>query len=420
MHIDLDTDAPIRQAARRNYPPAELKVIQEKVQELLDTGVCKEISFSNYACNPVVVAKRAPDGTWSDHRFCINFIPVNKHTTVMQYGVHRPVDLLERASKAKYVTALDMRSGFHQIPMADDSVAKTAFWWVSAKHGPRLVAYQRMPFGLCNAAQYFQSVMDAELEKGGCSDFALAYIDDVLIISDSWEDHCMHVSKVLATLAACGLRIHPGKSVFGTNLIEYLGHNVVAGHGYTLNQSKVEAIKVLPSPTNVPELRSILGFLSYYRHFVPGFSTLVEPLTRLLRKDVPWAWGLEQSTAYEHIKQLMCEPGLVLRPIDPDRPLLLHTDWSVRGIGAVLGQHDAEGKEYLCACISRSLNKHERNYPSYKGELLALTWAVASFRVHLYGVPIHGGHRPPATDVAHEGQGAHWAVRPVADDVAGV
>ncbi len=143
-----------------------------------------------------------------------------------------------------------------------------------------------------------------------------------------------------------------------------------------MNEAKIQAIKVLPSPSNVPELCSILGFLSYYRHFIPGFSTLVAPMTKLLHNNQPWEWGDEQRETYDHLKQLMSQPGRVLRPIHPDRELILHTDWSNHGIGAVLGQKDDDGLEYMCGCISRSLNKHERNYPSYKGELLALAWAV--------------------------------------------
>jgi hypothetical protein len=108
-------------------------------------------------------------------------------------------------------------------------------------------------------------------------------------------------------------------------------------------------------------------------------------MTKLLHKDQPWDWGSEQQHAYRHLKRKMTEPGLVLRPIHPDRELILHTDWSNLGIGAVLGQKDEDGLEYLCGCASRSLNKHEKQYPSYKGELLALTWAVRSFRTHLHG-----------------------------------
>jgi hypothetical protein len=228
--------------------------------------------------------------------------------------------------------------------------------------------------------------MDTELERGGCSSFEFAYIDDLIVASDSWEEHIEHVAKVLRALENCNLKIHPQKSIFATNVVEYLGHNVVGQHGITMNQAKVQAIKALPNPNNVSELRSILGFLAYYRHFIPGYSSLTAPLNKLLQNNQPFTWGPEQRAAYQTLRDAMTEEGRVLRPIDRTRELILHTDWSVHGIGAVLGQKDEDGNEYLCACISRSLNKHERNYPSYKGELLALAWAVRMFRQHLHGV----------------------------------
>jgi site-specific DNA-cytosine methylase len=384
--IELDTDRPIFQPPRRNYSTAELDICDEKCEDLLASGVVRELKHSNYACNAVLAAKRAPDGTWSDKRFCINFIPINKHTELDRYGSHRAEDLFQKVVNAKYMTALDLRSGFHQIPIKEEDISKAAFWWVSNKNQPpKLLAYQRMPFGLKNAPAKFQRVMDTELRLAGCSEFAFAYIDDLLIASNTWEEHVVHVDRVLQMLTDCNLRIHPDKSVFGTNIVEYLGHNVIGEYGITMNDAKVEAIKVLPDPTNVSELRSILGFLSYYRHFIPGFSSLAAPMTKLLHKDQPWDWGSEQQAAYRHLKQLMTQPGRVLRPIDKNRPLILHTDWSNHGIGAVLGQVDDDGLEYLCACASRSLNKHEKNYPSYKGELLALAWAVRSFRTHVHG-----------------------------------
>jgi transposase InsO family protein len=385
MRIDLDTTAPILTPPRRNWSPAEVQVIIEKCTELLASNICVEIPSSMYSCNPVLAMKRAPDGTWSDKRFCVNFIPINKHTELDRYGSHRADELFQKVVKAKYLTALDLRSGFHQIPMHPDSIAKTAFWFVSGTQPPRLLAYRCMPFGLKNASAKFQRVMDAELVRSGCTEFAFAYIDDLLVASDTYEEHVEHVRRILQMLKECNLKIHPDKSVFGTNIVEYLGHNVVGQHGITMNEAKVESIKSLPTPTNVPELRSIIGFLAYYRHFIPGFSSITAPMNELLKKDVPWEWGPRQASAYATLKRLMTKPDLVLRPIDPNRPLVLHTDWCVHGIGAVLGQLDDDGHEYLCACISRSLNKHEKNYPSYKGELLALAWAVRMFRHHLHG-----------------------------------
>jgi RNase H-like domain found in reverse transcriptase/Reverse transcriptase (RNA-dependent DNA polymerase)/Integrase zinc binding domain/PHD-finger/Integrase core domain/C-5 cytosine-specific DNA methylase len=413
MSIDLGDVKRVFSPPRRNYSPAELDIIEQKVEELIKAGVVKHVESSNFACNVVLAAKRAPDGTWSDKRFCVNFIPVNKHTVLDNYGSHKAETLLQAVSSKPYLTALDLRSGFHQIHMHPDDISKTCFWYVRKNLPPVLMAYTRMPFGLKCASAKFQRVLDFELQRHGCTEFAYAYIDDLIIASDTWEEHVQHVEKVLLMLQSCGMKIHPSKSIFGSDVLEYLGHNVVGRHGITMNQAKVAALKALPTPTNLLELRSILGFMSYYRHFIPGFSSIAEPMVQLLRKDVPFIWGPEQQQSYSTLRELMTQPGLVLRPIDPKRPLILHTDWSTRGIGAVLGQCDDEGREYLCGCTSRSLNKHERNYPAYKGELLALTWGVHSFRSNLHGVSfkLYTDHRPltwlmGARDL--NGQYARW------------
>ena len=413
MSIDTGDAKRIFTPPRRNYSPAELDIMERKVEELRAAGHVAPLESSDFACNVVLAAKRAPDGTWSDQRFCVNFIPINKHTVLDNYGSHKAETLLQNAARKKYLTALDLRSGFHQIHMHPDDVCKTAFWYVRKSLPPILMAYTRMPFGLKNASAKFQRVMDFELQKHGLTEFAFAYIDDLIIESDTWEEHVQHVRAVLHMLQSCGLKIHPSKSIFGSDILEYLGHNVLGGRGITMNQAKVAALKSLPTPTNLLELRSVIGFMSYYRHFIPGFSSIVEPLIQLLRKDAPFVWGPDQDAAYTSLRTLMSRPGLVLRPIDPSRELILHTDWSTRGIGAVLGQLDDEGNEYLCGCISRSLNKHERNYPAYKGELLALTWAVHSFRGHLHGVrfKLFTDHRPLTWLMAARdlnGQYARW------------
>jgi hypothetical protein len=113
------------------------------------------MSESDYSCNPILAIKRAPDGTWSDQRFCVNYIPINRHTEADQYSVHRAEDLSARVVNAKFPTALDLRSGYHQIPMHPNSVSKTAFWWATHTTPPQLLAYQQMPFGRKNAPAKF-------------------------------------------------------------------------------------------------------------------------------------------------------------------------------------------------------------------------------------------------------------------------
>ncbi|KXZ52120.1 hypothetical protein GPECTOR_10g1143 [Gonium pectorale] len=258
---------------------------------------------------------------------------------------------------------------------------KTAYWCDN-----KLMMYTRMPYGLKNASAKFQRVMDYEIGKAGLDHCAVSFVDDVLIFSESPEQHVRDVAAVLDMLHACGLRAHPDKSIFGADVIEYLGHNLTA-QGISPHHAKVAAIMSLQPPTNVSELRAQLGFINYYRCYVPGMSQLTADLTKLLKKDEPWVWGPDQQAAYDAIKAVFVKEGLILRRIDYDKPLILHTDFSNRGIGAVLGQLDDDGNEYMCACISRSLNKHEKNYSSYKGEMLAAVWAVKMFRHHLLGGP---------------------------------
>ena len=372
--INLDTTARIFIPARRNWTPAEEPIVDEKVQELLAGAdpVCVRVAESDYACNPTLAMKRAPNGEWSDKRFCINFIPINRHTELDRYGSHKTEVMLQRVVKGRFLTALDLRSGFHQIPMHPDHICKTAFWWSTSLQPPQLVAYKRMPFGLKNASAKFQRVMDAELARFNCTEFAFAYIDDLIIVSDTWEDHVKHVKAVLHMLKECNLKIHPEKSVFATDVVEYLGHNIIGRYGIAMNESKVEAIKSLPEPKNVPDLRSILGFLSYYRHFIPGFSALTAPMTKLLKKEQPFVWGIDQREAYAELRRLMTTPGLVLRPPDPKRQFILHTDWSNYGIGAVLGQLDDDGNEYLSPATPAHSTNMRRTTPATRASCLPL------------------------------------------------
>jgi hypothetical protein len=231
-----------------------------------------------------------------------------------------------------------------------------------------------MPFGLHSALQHYQRIVDHELRSAGCFGFARAYIDDVIIFSRNAAEHIEHLRRVLSALGGVGLKIHPEKSRFACSVVEYLGFNV-SKFGLTPHQAKVAAIAALKPPTNVSELRSVLGLMCYYRRFVPNFSSSAEPLNRLLKKGTAFDWGADQQAALDHLKTVLTTEGLALKRVDSSQPLLLYTDWSQRSIGAVLAQAGDDGVEHICACISRSLNKHEANYCSFKGELLAVAWA---------------------------------------------
>jgi hypothetical protein len=185
----------------------------------------------------------------------------------------------------------------------------------------------------------------------------------------------------------------------------------------TPHQSKVETIRTLRTPANVSELRSVIGFMNYYRVYLPSFSTMCAPLNELLKKGVPWEWGPAQAASYQALKEGLCKEGNALKRFstDPGVQTVVYTDWSGVGIGAVLGQIGPDGQEHMVACISRSLNKHERNYSSYAGEMLACVWAVKSFRHYLHGISfqICTDHQPLTwlmRTAELQGKHARWAM----------
>ena len=199
--------------------------------------------------------------------------------------------------------------------------------------------------------------------------------------------------------------------------VTFLGHQL-SSHGMSPSAGKVAAIRALPTPTDVGSLRRMLGFASFYRGYVPGYSNITKPLTDLTGKGVVWEWTEERDKAWNEMKDALCTPGNALRPANPDLPFRLHTDWSKKGISAVLGQIDPEtGQEYLVSCLSRSCSKEESRYGSYNGEMLACCWGIRSNRQYLLGArhrfTVYTDHRALLwllTSTNLEGQYARWQV----------
>jgi len=375
--IPLEHNQDIRFRPRR-LSQKEQEIVDMKCKELLDQGFIAPCRDTRYVQNVVVAAKKDEQGNYTDFRFCIDYRPINKVTPPDKYPLHLADDLWDRIGKAKYLTKIDMRAGFHNIPIAQADQPKSAFWW-----GNRAYMYTRCPFGLRNIPAFFQRVMDTQIAAHRLENCCVCFIDDLLIFSDTAEQHTLDVCAVLDAFAEVGLKAHPGKSIFGAPVVEYLGHNVSA-YGVSPTEAKVAAIRAIKAPVNVAQLWSVLGLVGYYRCYVPNFGAIAAPLNDLLKAQSVWNW--QDHIHGEALRKLIdnvCTPGRILRRADPARPFILHTDWSKEGVGAVLGQKDEDLQEYLIACISRSLNKHERNYSSPQGEMLAAVWGIKSFRHYL-------------------------------------
>ena len=220
------------------------------------------------------------------------------------------------------------------------------------------------------------------------------YIDDILVIGKTEQEHLGNLEKVLRCLNQTGLRLKRAKCAFMLSSVEYLGHRISA-EGIQPTQEKVRAIAEAPAPNNVSQLRSFLGVVNYYAKFLPNLSTALAPLYRLLQKKAKWTWNADQKEAFSEAKTRLTS-SCVLMHYDPEKELVLSCDASPYGLGAVLSHRLEDGTEKPVAFASRSLAPAEKNYAQLDKEALVIIFGVKKFNHYLLGRPftILSDHKP--------------------------
>ena len=248
---------------------------------------------------------------------------------------------------------------------------------------------ERMPFGLTNAPATFQRLMETSLGDLNLH-WCIIYLDDIVISSKDWASHLERLKAVFWKLEEAGLKLKPSKCELFQRQLAYLGH-VISAKGVATDESKIEAIKNWPTPTNITEVRSFLGFMGYYCRFIPKFAQVAHPLHKLTlgenagKKKAAIKWDSKCQQAFDDLKTL-CTMVPILVYADFTKLFKLHTDACGTGLGAVLYQTREDGTKAVIAYASRSLNKAESHYPAHKLEFLALKWAVVKkFHEYLYG-----------------------------------
>ena len=260
------------------------------------------------------------------------------------------------------------------IPVATDDISKTA---VITPFG--LFELLRTPFGLKNAAQAFQRLMDT-----GCSglEFVFVYLDDILVSSASAEQHKHHVRTVFHRLASHGLVINVSKCKFGTTTIDYLGHRITSQGAVPL-PAKVEAIRMFTRPTTVKGLQQLAGMVNFYHRFVPNAAHIMRPIyDAMAGKPVTLEWSNDLEEAFATAKEALAQATMLVHP-HADKPIALTVDASGAAIGAVLEQNLGSWKPV--AFFSRKLRAVEQKYSAFDRELLAAYLAIRHFRYFLEG-----------------------------------
>ncbi|UYV66887.1 hypothetical protein LAZ67_4003240, partial [Cordylochernes scorpioides] len=367
--IDTEGAKPIKHKPYR-VSAKEREIIKEQIDEMLRDGIIRP-SSSPWSFPVILVKKR--DGKY---RFCVDYRKLNDVTVKDVYPIPRIDEVLDTLQGSKYFSAIDLKSGYWQVEVEEKDKEKTAF---TTAHG--LYEFNVMPFGLCNAPATFERNMENMLGNLRWQ-ICLCYLDDVIIYSSDFSTHLKRIEAVLKCFREANLKLNNKKCQFAFEELEILGH-ITNQHGIKPAEHNIKAIRDFPRPKKIKEVQSFLGMCSYYRKFIKGFSKIADPLTSLIKKNVPFTWTENQEKAFQTLKVALINPP-ILGHFDPNAITYIHTDASNIGLGATLVQKFGD-KEKVISYLSRTLSKPEQNYSTTEKECLAVVWSMSKLRPYLYG-----------------------------------
>ncbi|KAK3545273.1 hypothetical protein QTP70_002933, partial [Hemibagrus guttatus] len=312
-------------------------------------------------------------------RPCIDYRGLNAITVPYPYPLPLVPAALEQLRGARIFTKLDLRSAYNLVRIRKGDEWKTAF---HTTHGH--YEYRVMPFGLTNAPAVFQALINGVFHDL-LGRWVIAYIDDILVYSNSPEEHVRHVREVLSQLQRHHLYMKLEKCEFHRTTVTFLGY-VISQRGVEMDAVKVRSVTEWPAPTTIRELQRFLGFANFYRRFIRNYSTVAGPLTSLLRgKPKRLSWTDQARAAFQQLKDCFTSAPILRHP-DPDLPFVVEVDASSSGLWAILSQrHGEPGKLHPCAFYSRKLTAAEANYDVGNRELLAIKAALEEWRHWLEG-----------------------------------
>ncbi|GBN81789.1 Retrovirus-related Pol polyprotein from transposon 297, partial [Araneus ventricosus] len=385
----------------RRLPLARKEEVDNLVKEMVDNGIIEE--SSGPWASPIVLVKKKDGST----RFCVDYRKLNEITKKDSYLLPPIDDTLDALNGSQWFTTLDLKSGYWQVENRPEDREKTAF-----TTGQGLWQFKVMPFGLCNAPATFERLMETVL-RGLSSEACLVYLNDIIIVGRTFEEHLNNLRKVFQRVQKANLKLNPKKCRFFQREVSYLGH-VISAEGVKTDPEKIKAVVDWPRPDKIHDVRSFLGLCTYYRRFVKIFSTIARPLHKLTEAKSNFNWTDECEKSFNSLKQALTSSPILTYP-RTDKDFILDTDASNEGIGAVLSQNTGN-EERVIAYFSKSLGKPERNYCVTRKELLAIVKSIEHFHHYLYGRKFllrtdHASLRWLLNFKEPEGQIARWIQR---------
>ena len=375
------TGQPVYQRPYR-APLSKRLEISQAVDDMLAAGIISP-SSSPWAAPVTLVPKK--DGST---RFCVDYRKLNSVTVKDKYPLPLIQDIFDQIGGSTIFSTLDLKSGYHQIPVDPQDRDKTAF---TCHRGQ--FSFNVVPFGLANAPSHFQRVMEIVLKDllGVC---VLIYIDDIVIYSKNMSEHKHHVRQVFERLRAANLKLKPEKCHFAQQEVKLLGF-VVNSQGVSPDPDKAVAINKLAAPTSVKQVRSFLGMANYYRQCIPHYAKIAQPLTELTKKNRRFTWGPIQTNAFNKLKDLLTSHPVMSYP-RTDLPYRLYTDASDTCVGAILVQLHEDNIERVVQYVSHQLTDTQKRWAVIEKEAFAVVYALTKLRPYLLGADftIFSDHKP--------------------------
>lgn len=367
--IILTSDEPVRAKPYR-MSHRQTEIVKMEIQKMLKLGII-ELGESDYT-SPLILVE-VPG---KEPRPCIDYRQLNKKIRTEYFPLPSIEERVEQVASAKYITILDLAKGYWQIPLSPRAQRYTAFCTTFGSF-----RCLRMAFGLKNAPFFFSKMMAGLLRE--MEAFAVPYLDDVAVFSDTWEDHLKHLTVVLDKINKANLKIKPSKCKFAQNNVQYLGH-VVGNGSRSPAEAKVECVKKFPTPQTKTQVRAFLGLAGYYQRYIKNFSVIAAPLSDALkgkrtREKIEWTSACE--TAFCTLKRKLTEKPVLHAP-NFQREFIVQVDASACGVGVVLSQKNETGDEHPILYLSRKFSPVERRYSTTERECAGIVFAVK--RLHYY------------------------------------
>ncbi|GKA76158.1 putative reverse transcriptase domain-containing protein [Tanacetum coccineum] len=331
--------------------PPVCQELSNQLQELADRGFIRP-SISPWGAPDLFVKKK--DGSF---RMCIDYWELNKLTVKNRYPLPRIDNLFDQVQGSSVYSKIDLRLGYHQLRIRDEDISKTAFrtWYGHYE-------FQVMPFGLTNAPAVFMDLMN-RVCKPYLDKFVIVFIDDILIYSRNKEEHADHLRIILELSKRKKIKPKFSNVISGSVSCIFSRATWIDSQGIHVDPAKIEAVKNWASPTTPTEVRQFLGLAGYYRRFIKDFLKIAKPLTELTQKNKKYIWGENQESAFQLLKQKLCEAPILALP-ERNNDFIIYCDAAHQGLGAVIIQ-----REKVIAYASRQLKPHEENYTTHDLEL---------------------------------------------------